>query len=164
MTKRKKKTIVVVPRRVKTIRNVDELLVHLGLDPNDPPRAAFISSTCRYADLYGCYGLAPDDPEHEFPRELDKIDTYQRHFIMWVNFVREGAVTFYDKRSDTYITEGGSVVGVEFGAYIDGIGRSIGLGSLTFPFAAGTFDRKVRELDEAATKAAQDPLRGNAAN
>ncbi|MDP7081557.1 MAG: hypothetical protein QF415_16820 [Candidatus Undinarchaeales archaeon] len=156
MTKRKKKTVIKIEKGPMPIKDVAGLLVHFGLDPDESPRETFIASMCKYVDLYGCYGLPTDDPGRDFPREDGELDSDKERFILWMQFTKEGAVTFYDRRSDTYMTEGGTVVGVRFGAYIYGSRKVIRLEPLSFPFYGRDADEVVERLFGEAGKAGEE--------
>ena len=74
--------------------------------------------------------------------------------MLFMQFTKEGAVTFYDHRSDTYVTEGGTIVGARFGAYVYGPRKVIRGVPLSFPFDAGEVDEAVRRMfHEAETEA-----------
>ena len=152
MTQKKKKRTIKVP--IRRVHTAGHLLAHFGIDPKELPRETFVSGLYEYVDLYGCYGLPMDEPDRTFPRKDSRIDGDKERFMVYLQFVKEGAHTFYDRRSDTYVTEGGTIVGARFGAYIYVQRKVIRLESLSFPFDAQEADEAVRRLfREAETEA-----------
>ena len=137
------------------IKSEDQLLTQFGLDHKQLQQRTFVSGLCEYVDLYGGYGLTADDPDRTFPRKDDRIDHDKERFMIFMQFVKEGAHTFYDRQSDTYMTEGGTIVGVRFGAYIYDLHKVTQLEPLLFPFDAKNADKALGKLFEKASALAQ---------
>ena len=130
-----------------TVTSVDDVLSCFGLDPATPPSETFLGGLGFYVNLLGDYGLPSIDPQHDFPRLQDTLKPEDRFILIWLKYIRKGAVTFYDKHTDTYNEKGGTVTGIRLGAYVRSRRQRIDGEMLTFPFTVQQLDDAITELD-----------------
>jgi len=148
-------------KRNSAVTSVDDVLSCFGLDPAIPIIETFLKGLGFYVNLLGEYGLPSVDPQHDFPRLQDTLEPEDRVLLIWLKYIRKGAVTYNFK--DTYKEKGGTVTGIRLGAYVRSRRQRIDGDMLTFPFNVQQLDDAINELDGEATSVAEGIPRKGAA-